>query len=304
VSIDSVDEFDGASLASRSFEEARLERSSRKGLNATLGVMPNRGFKLFLLLSGLFWSAVAWGGAGAASAAPSVQIIYLVPADRAVSETYREAVGFAVRHLQAWLSQELKGPTFRLAEPLVRVVRSGKASAWFRSTDRHNGYSAFYRNTVDDLVEAGVARLDDPALRTLVYVDADHACGQSGAGGNGIAVVSANDLRGLAGERIVPACEKPNGAEISGRCRWIGGIGHEFLHTIGLMHPDRSPACQTAQCRADALMMHGYVRYPSAMLLEEEKAQIRRSPFIVDGIRTTIQSCANEAPRSLSPAGH
>lgn len=255
--------------------------------------MSIRGIRILFSLI-LHLGAVGWGGA--LSAAPSVQVIYLVPADRSVSDTYRKAAEFGVRHFQAWLSEALKGETFRLAEPLVRVVRSEKTAAWFRSTDRFPGYGAFYRNAVDEITRLGVARHDDPTARFLVYVDADHACGQSGAGGGGIAVVSANDLRGLAGERIVPACDKANGAEIAGRCRWIGGIGHEFLHTLGLIHPDRSPACQTAQCRAEALMMQGYVSYPRAILLNEEKAQIRRSPFIASGIRTEVRACTNETP--------
>ncbi|MCJ2032782.1 hypothetical protein [Methylobacterium sp. J-068] len=251
-----------------------------------------RRFGFLLVLISVLGAA---GWSGAAYAAPSVQVIYLVPADRSVSESYRKAAEFGVRHVQAWLNDTLKGATFRLADPLVRVVRSDRKAAWFRSTDRHAGYGAFYRNAVDELTRLGLARYDDPSARYLVYVDADHACGQSGAGGNGIAVVSANDLRGLAGEPIVPACGKANGAEIPGRCRWIGGIGHELLHTIGLIHPDRSPACQTAQCRAEALMMQGYVTYPRATLLDEEKAQIRRSPFIEPGIRTEARACANDA---------
>ncbi|MET3692424.1 hypothetical protein [Methylobacterium goesingense] len=257
---------------------------------ATLGAMMMRGFRVAFVVFGLIGAAFS---GGAVSAAPSVQVIYLLPADRQESESYRNAAEFGVRHFQAWLSNALKGPTFRLADPAVRIVRSEKNAAWFRSTDRYTGYSAFYRNTVDELTRMGVVRFNDPASRFLVYVDADHACGQSGAGGNGVAVVSANDLRGLSGERVVPACDRANGAEIPGRCRWIGGIGHEFLHTIGLMHPDRSPVCQTAQCRAEALMMQGYVTYPRAILLDEEKAQILRSPFIESGIRTEARACAN-----------
>ena len=270
-------------------------------MDAIFGVMRMRGFQWFFVLMGLFGGA---GTAAPAGAAPSVQIIYLVPADRKVSETYRTAVEVGVRHFQGWLSEQLKGSTFRLADPPVRVVKSEKNAVWFRSAERHTGYAAFYANTVDELTRMGVARRDDPALRFLVYVDADHACGQSGAGGNGIAVVTANDLRGLAGERIVPACEKANGAEIPGPCRWVGGIGHEFLHTIGLSHPDRSPSCQTTQCRAEALMMQGYVSYPRAILLEEEKAQVLRSPFIGAGLRTSAGVCAADGVPTASRSAH
>jgi len=209
-----------------------------------------------------------------------VSFIYLVPSDRSVSKAYPERISFAARHFQSWLGQRLNGKTFRLANPTVRIVQSDKAAKWFSSVERHTGYNAFYRNTLEELMRLGVAELNDPKTRYMVYVDADHACGQSGAGGGGLAVVSANDLRGLSGETIVPACEKANGAEIAGRCRWIGGMGHEMLHTLGLIHPDRSPACQTAQCRSEALMLHGYVKYPNAALLEEESLSLNRSPFV------------------------
>ena len=206
--------------------------------------------------------------------------IYLVPSDRSASDTYPPKIAFAAKHFQWWLGQKLGGNTFRLSYPIVRVVRSDKPTKWFSSVERYSGYSAFYRNTLDELTRLGAAKLNDPKARFMVYVDADHACGQSGAGGNGVAVVSANDLRGLSGEKIVPACDRANGAEIAGRCRWIGGMGHELLHTLGLIHPDHSPACQTSQCRSEALMMQGYITYPKAILLEEEASLLNRSPFV------------------------
>ncbi|KTS09005.1 hypothetical protein CTI14_03685 [Methylobacterium radiotolerans] len=57
-------------------------------------------------------------------------------------------------------------------------------------------------------------------------------------------------------------------------------MGHELLHTLGLIHPDHSPACQTSQCRSEALMMQGYITYPKAVLLEEEGSLLNRSSFV------------------------
>ena len=209
-----------------------------------------------------------------------VRFIYLVPSDRSISSVYPDHIAAAARHFQSWLGQKLEGRTIRLGHPAVRILRSDKPARWFSAVDRYRGFDAFYRNALDELTRLGAAKLNDPEARYVVYVDADHACGQSGAGGNGLAVVSANDLRGISGEAIIPACEKPNGAEIVGRCRWIGGMGHELLHTLGLRHPDRSPTCQTSQCRSKALMMQGYITYPNAVLLDEETASLQRSPFI------------------------
>lgn len=233
------------------------------------------------------------GCANALSAhANEVRFVYLVPSDRIEKPVYRDAIALAARHFQAWLSDKSNGLTFRLANPVVRVVRSERPAAWFRSVERHTGYIAFYRNAAEELMRLGAARSGEQAARYVVYVDADHACGQSGAGGNGLAIVSANDLRGLAGEALVPACEKPNAAEIPGRCRWIGGMGHELLHTLGLVHPVRSPACQSAQCRSSALMMHGFTVYPAATLLDEELSILRTSPFIGPNRVASAANCA------------
>lgn len=221
-----------------------------------------------------------------ANASGEVIFIYLVPSDHSVSKTYSKKIEFSARHFQSWLRQKMNGKTFRMSKPAVLTVRSDKPAKWFSSTERHTGYNAFYRNTLEELMRLSVAKLNDPKARYMVYVDADHACGQSGAGGSGLAVVSANDLRGLSGEKIVPACVKANAAEVAGRCRWIGGMGHELLHTLGLIHPDRSPACQTAQCRSEALMMHGYMTYPKAVLLDEDSLILNRSPFVARDQRT------------------
>lgn len=226
--------------------------------------------------------ALASQMAVAAPAPAEVRFVYLVPSDRPVSTTYPDRIAFAARHFQSWLASRLNGRTFRLASPAVQILRSDKPARWF---------SAFYRNTLDEIGRLGAGKLNDPQARYIVYVEADHSCGQSGAGGNGVAVVSANDLRGLSGEALVPACEKPNGAEIAGRCRWIGGMGHELLHTLGLTHPDTSPACQTIQCRSTALMMHGYISYPDAGLLDDEISLLKRSPFVFDQPLNRLIDC-------------
>lgn len=235
-------------------------------------------------------SSVAFERIGPA-ASGEIRFIYLVPSDRSVSTVYPDRIAFAAQHFQSWLGLKLSGKTFRLGKPTVRIVRSDKPSKWFSSVERYPRYNAFYRNTLDELIRLGVAKLNDPQTRYMVYVDADHTCGQSGAGGSGLAVVSANDLRGLSGETIVPSCDKPNAAEIAGQCRWIGGMGHEMLHTLGLMHPDRSPACQTNQCRSDALMMHGYITYPNAIILDEERSTLSGSRFMHDQLINPLLKC-------------
>ena len=253
-----------------------------KGGSAIIPGMPlNRTATAIIMMPLIVYCATSAAASEANNGSSrDIVFIYLVPSDRSASDTYPAKITFAAKHFQSWLGQKLGGNTFRLRYPVVRVIHSDKPAKWFSSVERYNGYSAFYRNTLDELTRLGAAKLNDPQARFMVYVDADHACGQSGAGGNGVAVVSANDLRGLSGEKIVPACDRANGAEIAGRCRWIGGMGHELLHTLGLVHPDHSPACQTSQCRSEALMMQGYITYPRAILLEEEVSLLNRSLFV------------------------
>jgi hypothetical protein len=248
-----------------------------------------RGKRLSVLAFGI---ALAAQRAVAAPATAEVRFVYLVPSDRAVSVVYPERILFAARHVQSWLALKLDGRTFRLASPAVRIVRSDKPARWFSSPEGTAGFNGFYRKTLDELGRLGAGRLNDPEARVIVYVDADHACGQSGAGGNGVAIVSANDLRGISGEAIVPACRQANTAEIAGRCRWIGGMAHELLHTLGLIHPDRSPACQTPQCRSAALMMHGYITYPNATLLADDLAILNRTPFLSTRSVDRLADCA------------
>lgn len=228
----------------------------------------------------LCWASATLAAAQSATPSYSVRFVYLVPSDRPVKSAYRDAIALAAWDAQRWLAHALDGPTFDFSMGPVAIVRSEKPARWFSSAEPGAGFGAFYRNTAEELRRLEIARTSDATVRTVVYVDADHVCGQSGAAGGALAVVSANDLRGLVGETIVPACERANPAEVAGRCRWVGGLAHELLHTFGLRHPDRSPACQTPQCKAEALMMQGFMRYPRAKLLDEEKEILRKSPFI------------------------
>jgi hypothetical protein len=133
-----------------------------------------------------------------------VRFIYLVPSERSVSQAYIEQITFAGRYFRLWLGQQLNGRTYRLADPGVRTVRSDKPARWFSSVERHTGLSAFYSHRFDELARLGVARQTDPQARYMIHVDAAHVCGQSGTGGSGLAVVSANDLRGLSGQTLIP----------------------------------------------------------------------------------------------------
>jgi hypothetical protein len=244
-------------------------------------MLPVRAYGLIrcgAILAAIFLTAAP--AARGAEAAPHVRFVYLVPHDRQSLPRYEQAIAAAARDIQRWLAQQT-GMTFARDTSEVSIVRGRHPAAWYASAATPGRQAiAFYDNVVTELKQAQELRFNDPARRTVVYVDADLACGQSGAGGNGIAVMPANDLRGLAGAPIVPACGAPTAAERGGRCRWVGGSAHELLHTLGLGHSDQFDDCKTPACRQEALMMYGYTAYPNARLLEPEIARLRNSVFM------------------------
>jgi hypothetical protein len=121
-------------------------------------------------------------------------------------------------------------------------------------------------------------RFNDPEDVWVFYIDADPACGQGVGGTSGVALLPANDLRGLVGEPNVPPCPGDS-PDTGGVCRWIGGLGHELGHAFGLPHP---PGCDQGMCDEEAylsLMYVGYVFYPDTYFLEEDKTRLEASPF-------------------------
>lgn len=214
---------------------------------------------------------------------PVVRVVYVVPSDKEENTTYVEKLGRAILHVQRFIYSELgDGRTFALSSPIVEVRRSARASSYYASTlGADAGAASWWYNAVNDGFALTGGYFNDPNNIWLYYVDADTACGQiGGAAAAGVAAFPANDLRGVAGEAIVPTC--PNDPPYAPpQCRWVGGMAHELGHALGLAHP---PGCDAgdSSCDAQALMWLGYSIYPSTYLRADERPVLRMSPFITE----------------------
>ena len=192
-----------------------------------------------------------------------VRVIYLVSHDRTENAEYTAAIDYAVRDLQKWYAKQLDGPTFRLSDPVVEVVKSERPANWFYGNPNGGDKDNWgYNNTLDEAKRLCNAKLDDPKFVWVVYSDGP---GNKGRGRSGVTCLPQDDLLGLVGKHPIQK-DKP---------RWIAGLGHELGHAFGLPHPSDTTK------HADALMWTGiYGKYPNqTYLTDEDKRMLLRSPF-------------------------
>jgi hypothetical protein len=224
-----------------------------------------------------------WAGA---EAMPSVQVakevrmIYLVPSDKRMRSDYQVAIANAISDLQRFYRDQVGGGFgFTLHSPIVEVYQTPHTSVFY-STGNNSGSGGFWQSVLADGFALTGGGFNDPNNRWVFYVDADTICGQVIGGNAGVALLAANDFRGLTGQPNVPAC--PNqGPDTFGVNRWIGGLGHELAHTWNVPHP---PGCDQGSCSggefaANSLMWFGYARYSNTYLLDENKTQFLGSGF-------------------------
>ncbi len=201
--------------------------------------------------------------ANAGPAPKSVRIVYLVSADRPVREDFRAAIEMAAKDLQVWYGKQLGGATFRLNNPVVETVHSGKEAAWFYSHangPREDDWG--FNNGLAEAHRLVGARHGDPEYVWVIYSDGP---GNKGRGGSGVTVLPEDDLLGLIGKHATQKSVQ----------RWIAGLGHELGHAFGLPHP------ADTEKHGDAIMWAGiYGKYPDkTYLTDEDKAILMKSPF-------------------------
>ncbi len=219
--------------------------------------------KCFWLLKLLPLLLLATPAAGAETPVRPVRIVYLVSADREEKPVFTAAIEHAIRDLQKWYSKQLDGPTFRLSDPVVEVVKSREKGGWFYGNPNGRDKDNWgFNNALHEAKRLVGARFNDPNYIWVIYSDGP---GNRGRGGNGVTVLPEDDLLGLVGKH----------PKQKNKLRWIAGLGHEVGHAFGLPHPSDTKK------DADALMWTGiYGKYPDkTYLTDQDKKILRRSPF-------------------------
>ncbi len=220
-----------------------------------------------------------------------VRVVYLVPSDREIRAEYVSAIEGAFLNLQEFYRAQIgNGYTYMMHPPIVEVIRTQHTAAWYNTNPNGSSSLWFWNNALTDGFTLSGGRFADPNNRWIYYIDSDNACGQPIGGNGGVALMSANDLRGLSGgSTLVASC--PGDPTVSpGVQRWIGGAGHEMGHAFGLPHP---PGCGTGSINSgcsggataeNSLMWVGYASYPNTYLLAENKQHLTNSGFLYNVI--------------------
>lgn len=209
-----------------------------------------------------------------------VRVIYLVPSDKSIDVNYQNAIANAISSLQVFYRNQMGGGlAFSLHSPIVEIHQTSHPAAFY-STGINARPGGFYESVLSDGFALTGGSFNDPNNRWIFFVDADPICGQYTGGTSGIALLPANDLRGLTNQATVPVCPgDPSG--VIGVNRWIGGLGHELGHACNLPHP---PGCDNGNCTGgqyayNSLMYIGYYYYPNTYLLDENKTLLLAGGF-------------------------
>ena len=240
-----------------------------------------------LFLLSLVCNPTVKAGDGEESNLRRVRVIYLVSSDREEKVGYTAAIEHAIRDLQNWYGRQLGGPTFRLSDPAVEVVKSNRPADWFYGNPNGNPKDNWgYNNTLDEAKRLCGAKQNDPKFVWVIYSDGP---GNKGRGSSGVTCLPEDDLLGLVGKHPTQ----------KNKLRWIAGLGHELGHAFGLPHPSDTNK------HADAIMWTGvYGKYPDkTYLTDDDKRILMRSPFFYHKNDTPVFQKRKVIARYTYPGG-
>lgn len=207
-----------------------------------------------------------------------VHVIYLTPSDRPYRPEYESALHTAVVDLNNWFADRLGGYVFSTPADPVQWYQTPHDSSWYQTDPSSPAFYAgrFWESALADAFALTGGGFNNPNDRWLFYIDADPLPAQYIGGTSGVALFGANDLRGLNGEPLVPI-NPGDPATNPGFDRWVGGMGHELGHALGLPHPDDSPGGPDDY----ALMFYGYLTFPDTYLRPIDETILLNSGFFV-----------------------
>ena len=227
----------------------------------------------------------------------TVRVLYAIPSDREFRADASEAIANAIVDLQSWYRRELGGLTFSIYETTPEVCRMSEPEDYYESGNA-------WARVVEGVQPCAPVRHSHPDFVWVIYPDVEEACDEPhelGAGRWGLTILP--DIEGITNPgKDFYRCGEQSYFDPIGR--WIGGLGHELGHALGLPHPPGCDPWDPATCNdleALSLMHDGYAPYPDTYLLPDDKEILIRSPFIGRGPASALDSF--DAPNAPSVQG-
>jgi len=232
----------------------------------------SRQRKLLATLLCLGFLAVPFEWVAAQQASPrlhSVRVVYCVPTDREVQDDYRKAIESGIVNLQQFYYRNLNGKTFLLNSPIVEIYHPVNRAQWYTDHVPETAPNAEHRfyvfeNLAREVGKTLGARRNDPRYTWIFYIDCPPGWG---SGLQGMCVMCDADLLGLCGR-------SEEDRRIS---RWIGGVGHELGHALGLPHPPDGYDINSMMNPSGGLR-----GYPNTYFAEADRKKLLQNRFIAE----------------------
>lgn len=225
----------------------------------------------------------------------TVRMIYAAPTDREFRSDYRDAIRHAVVDLQSWYRGQTGGLTFSIYDTTPEQCRLSETADYYDQNP--------WNKVFEGLQHCAPVQRNTTTFAWVVYADLDEVCDQRGPlgrGGPGLTILHSGGLEGLIGNRLMYYSPCGRGPWPGPVTRFIGGLGHELGHALGLSHP---PGCSDGlpTCDRDAIMHLGYTIYPNTHLRSTDKHALWRSPYI--DVRPAQREIVEQAGNAASIRG-